>query len=279
MGLFPDEDTVNFMDSCGGLYRVGLYNGSELWKRAPDPDAYTDGGATLGPDGSVYTCSDEPGSWKYILEQGTMDGIKGRVRKFKQSTGEMVWEAELANACLNFPAVTADGKTMVLGDGTNVITPPTLAQTKGMSREAIDKFYKLQQDWLAEKRQMEMWGKDNLNASIMGFDTQTGKMKWQHKVEPYWGWAFAGDEERAYNYVVNNASLQFCGPTHWSGSTIDDNGNIYIGRSSGFLHVYNPEDDSEVQFETHDGHLPAGVVFAPGMMVVPSCSFINVFKY
>jgi len=280
MALFPDEDTVNFMDSCGGLYRVGLYNGSELWKRAPDPDAYTDGGATLGPDGSVYTCSDEPGSWKYILEQGTMDGIKGRVRKFKQSTGEMVWEAKLENPCLNFPAVSADGKTLVLADGANVIYPPTRLMTQGMSKEAIGRFFKLQEEWLAEKRQNAMWGHEDVNASLKGFDTETGKMKWQHEVEPWWGRAFARDEERAYNFVVEGAPhVPHCGPPHWSGPTIDDNGNIYIGRSTGSLYVYNPEDDSEVTFETNDGHMMAGVNFAPGLMVVPSCSFVFVFRY
>jgi len=276
MGLFPGEDTVNFMDSCGGVYKVGLYNGSEVWKRAPAPDSWTDGGATLGPDGSMYTCSDEPGSFKTLNEQGTMEGIKGRVRKFKQSTGEMVWEAKIENSCLNFPAVSADGKTLVLADGENVVDPPTGLATQGMSREAIDRFYLLQEQWLEEKRQLSMWGKENINASIMGFDTQTGKMKWRHKVEPWWGMAFAKDEERAYNWRVNNGSLALCGPPHWGGPTIDDNGNIYIGRSSGSLYIYNPEDGSEIQFETNDGHIMSGVIFAPGLM---SCSFVYVFRY
>lgn len=279
MGLFPDEDTVIFMDSCGGLYRVGLFNGSQLWKHAPDRDSFTDGGPTLGPDGSVYTCTDEPGSLTMINEQGSMAGIKGRVRKFKQSTGELVWETKTANACLNFPAVSADGKTLVVADGTNVVTPPTLWMTEGMSREAIDKFYKLQQQWLEEKRQLAMWGQENVNASLMGFDTETGKMKWRKNVEPWWGMAFAGDEERAYNHVVNDASLSVCGPPHWGGPTMDDHGNVYIGRSDGNLYVYNPEADSEVKFETKDGMMMAGVSFAPGLMVVPSCSFVDVFKY
>mmetsp|Transcript_33413 Transcript_33413/g.60250 ORF Transcript_33413/g.60250 Transcript_33413/m.60250 type:complete len:537 (+) Transcript_33413:93-1703(+) len=279
MGLFPDEDTVIVMDSCGGLYRLGLYNGSELWKRAPDRDAFTDGGATLGPDGSIYTCTDEPGSHTMILENGNMDGIKGRVRKFKLGTGEMVWETPTAHACLNFPAISPDGKTMVLADGANVLQPAMFYFSDGMSREAKEKFYKLQQQWLEEKIQLSMWGQDNINASLMGFDTETGKMKWQTKMEPWWGMSFARDEERSYNYKVNGAQHRFCGPPHWGGPTIDENGNIYIGRSDGNLYLFNPEGDSEIKFETKDGMLMAGVTFAPGMMVVPSCSFVYVFRY
>jgi len=282
MAIFPDEDTVNFMDSCGGLYRLGLFNGSELWKRAPDPEAWTDGGATLGPDGSLYTCSDDPGSKTRTLEQGgNMDNVQGRVRKFKQSTGEMVWETKIANPCLNFPAVSEDGKTLVLADGANVLLPPTRVFSQGMSREAIDKFFELQMQWLAEKRQLAMWGQQDLNASLIGFDTETGKMTWKHEVEPWWGMSFVRDEERAYNYTVHpdEGHPPHCGPPHWSGPTIDDNGNIYIGRSSGHLYIYNPEDDSEVRFETNDGHLMGGVTFAPGLMVVPSCSFVYVFRY
>mmetsp|Transcript_150513 Transcript_150513/g.276558 ORF Transcript_150513/g.276558 Transcript_150513/m.276558 type:complete len:209 (+) Transcript_150513:2-628(+) len=208
-----------------------------------------------------------------------MSGLKGVVRKFKLGTGEMVWETPTAHACLNFPAISPDGKTMVLADGLNVLAPAMFYFTGGMSREAMEKFYKLQQQWLEEKIQLSMWGQENINASLMGFDTETGKMKWQTKMEPWWGMSFAGDEERSYNYKVNGANTPFCGPPHWGGPTIDENGNIYIGRSDGNLYLFNSKGDVETKFETKDGMLMAGVTFAPGMMVVPSCSFVYVFRY
>merc|ERR1719401_142128 len=91
MGVFPDEDTVNFMDSCGQVYRMGLFNGSLLWKHAQDLDSYTDGGLTLGPDGSIYTCSDVAGSKSKMFREGGMENINGVVRKYTQS-GEQAWE-------------------------------------------------------------------------------------------------------------------------------------------------------------------------------------------
>merc|ERR550539_616708 len=68
MALFPDEDTTVFMDYCGGLYRVNLYDGSLIWKHPGSNWSMTDGGNTLGPDGNVYTCSNAPNS------QMTMNG-------------------------------------------------------------------------------------------------------------------------------------------------------------------------------------------------------------
>jgi len=279
MALFPDEDTFNFMDSCGGLYRLGLYDGLQVWKNAPDLESWTDGGATLGPDGSVYTCSDEPYSLTKMAQEGTMSGIRGRVRKFKQSTGEKLWEREIARACLNFPAVSADGNTLVLGDGYHVLAPPTRLQTQYMNRTTIDRFYKLHQELLRNKSQLTFLGLENVNASIIGFDTKTGEMKWQHEVEPWYGASFAGDEERAYKYVTNQSRSPHCGPPHWGGATIDDARNVYIGRSDGTLHIFNMDDKSEVTFKTNDGMMMAGVSFAPGLMVVPTCSSVYVFKF
>merc|ERR1740138_640859 len=51
MALFPDDDSTIFMDYCGGLYRVNLYNGSLIWKTPGSPISMTDGGTTLGLDG------------------------------------------------------------------------------------------------------------------------------------------------------------------------------------------------------------------------------------
>mmetsp|Transcript_87163 Transcript_87163/g.144326 ORF Transcript_87163/g.144326 Transcript_87163/m.144326 type:complete len:503 (-) Transcript_87163:95-1603(-) len=275
MGLFPDDDTVIFMDSAGGLYRLGLHNGSQLWKRAPDPETFTDGGATLGPDGSVYTCSNEPYSLTDLFEEP-----KGRMRKFDQTTGEMLWEFQSEHGCMNFPAVSADGKTLVVSDGANVAAPMTYYETEGMTPEAIDKFYRIQDEELQSHSQNAYWGIENINGSIIGIDTQNGEPKWQHEVEPWYGTSFIRDEERAYRFITGQELRLACLPPHWGGPTIDDENNVYVGRSDGYLYIYNMDDRAEVTtFKTNDGSMMTGVSFAPGLMVVPTCSFVYVFRF
>merc|ERR1712187_1031340 len=89
----------------GQVYRMGLFNGSLLWKHAQSLDSYTDGGLTLGPDNSIYTCSDGPHSLSRMVNDNGMEHVKGVVRKYSQS-GELIWETFTAHACLNFPAVS-----------------------------------------------------------------------------------------------------------------------------------------------------------------------------
>jgi len=275
MALFPDEDTFNFMDSCGGLYRLGLYDGLQVWKNAPDLESWTDGGATLGPDGSVYTCSNEPYSLTDLFEEP-----KGRMRKFDQTTGEMLWEFQSEHGCMNFPAVSADGKTLVVSDGANVAAPMTYYETEGMTPEAIDKFYRIQDEELQSHSQNAYWGIENINGSIIGIDTQNGEPKWQHEVEPWYGTSFIRDEERAYRFITGQELRLACLPPHWGGPTIDDENNVYVGRSDGYLYIYNMDDRAEVTtFKTNDGSMMTGVSFAPGLMVVPTCSFVYVFRF
>jgi len=277
MALFPDEDSTVFMDYCGGLYRVNLHDGSEIWKAPGSFLSMTDGGSTLGPDGNIYTCSNGPLS---MVNMNDKDAHAGRLRKFDVNTGKLLWETKLQNACMNFPAVSADGKTVVLSDGANVIDPPMKwLHGKGNTSEEIDQFWKLQQELLANKTQLNYYGKDNLNASILGFDASTGSLKWEHKVDPWYGMSFALDEERAYLWLKGKHPFGWCGPPHWSGPVIDQEGKVYVARSDGMLHIYNPSDDSDTEFRHGDGALMSGVAFANGLMVVPTCSWVYVFKF
>jgi len=281
MGVFPDEDTVNFMDSCGQVYRMGLFNGSLLWKHAQSLDSFTDGGLTLGPDGSIYTCSNGPHSFSQIVKDKGMENVKGAVRKYSQS-GELIWETMIAHPCMNFPAVSPDGRTLVLSDGANVLSPPTRDQLpEGKSKAFIDEFYKFQVELIKNKSQLAYYGKPDLDASMIGYDTQTGQVSWQREVEPWHAMSFARDEERAYRNKLHDPRqpIPHCGPPHWGGPTIDDDGNVYMGRSDGNLYIYNPRDNSQITFPTNDGMLMGGVSFAPGLMVVPTCSFVYVFRY
>jgi len=269
MALFPDNDTTAFMDKCGGVYRLDLHTGALLWHTSGSVPSFTDGGATLGPDGSIYTCSSPLYSWG---SEGT-----GRVRKYRLSDGERLWEAVVPSPCVNFPAVSSDGASVVLADGGLALDGKT-KEVRQMPREKWDEFYALQLALVANNTQRAYYHMPDLNASILALDTRTGALQWRHEVPPYGGVAFAMDEERAWNSLRGNVSA-YCWPAHWGGVTVDDEGTVYIGRSTGSFYVYKPKQDLELKFRTNDGFLMAGVSFAPGMMVVPTCSFVHVFKY
>jgi len=277
MALFPDEDTTIVMDYCGGLYRLNLYDGSLVWKTPGSFLSMTDGGSTLDPDGNVYTCSNGPLTMATMDQKGTHPG---RLRKYNVTNGALIWQAKMSEACMNFPAVSPDGKTVVISSGTNVIDPPTLwLKEKGNTSEEIDSFYALQQELLANKTQRTFYGHDNAEGSILGFDTNSGKLMWEYAAEPWYGMSFALDEERAYLKVKGKSPLNFCGPPHWSGPIIDQNGKVYVARSDGLLHIYDPGDGSNTTFRTGDGALMSGTTFANGLMVVPTCSWVYVFRY
>mmetsp|Transcript_54910 Transcript_54910/g.127863 ORF Transcript_54910/g.127863 Transcript_54910/m.127863 type:complete len:114 (+) Transcript_54910:107-448(+) len=113
----------------------------------------------------------------------------------------------------------------------------------------------------------------------MGFDTSTGALKWKHAVEPWYGLGFALDEERAYLYAKGEHAMGICGPPHWGGIVTDQDGKVYAGRGDGQLYIFDPASNTETKFHTGDGMLMNGVTFAPGLMVVPTCSWVYVFRF
>eukprot|EP00930_Biecheleria_cincta_P077649 TRINITY_DN6496_c0_g2_i1.p1 TRINITY_DN6496_c0_g2~~TRINITY_DN6496_c0_g2_i1.p1 ORF type:complete len:518 (-),score=58.10 TRINITY_DN6496_c0_g2_i1:540-2093(-) len=277
MALFPDESSTVFMDYCGGLYRVGLFDGSQIWRVHGSSGSVTEGGSTLGPDHNVYTCSNGQDT---KLTMNVKDAFEGRLRKYNISDGSLMWETSLPNPCMNFPAVSPDGETVVLADGAKVLDPPEKwLAGRGNTSQEIDEFYALQQELLTNKSQLQYYGRDNLDASISGYDAITGKMKWTHDVKPWYGMSFALDEERAYLWLKGKKPLGYCGPPHWSGPTIDQEGIIYVSRSDGEFHIYDPRHNSDMTFHTGDGALLSGAAFADGLLVVPTCSWVYVFRF
>ena len=57
--LFPEDDTVVYMSGEGHVFRLGLHNGTLIWKTviANMSGTFSDGGAVLGPNKILYTCS------------------------------------------------------------------------------------------------------------------------------------------------------------------------------------------------------------------------------
>eukprot|EP00930_Biecheleria_cincta_P064270 TRINITY_DN4982_c0_g1_i6.p1 TRINITY_DN4982_c0_g1~~TRINITY_DN4982_c0_g1_i6.p1 ORF type:complete len:529 (-),score=78.50 TRINITY_DN4982_c0_g1_i6:177-1676(-) len=272
MALFPDNETFNFMDQCGGAYRLGLRNGSVIWSKPQNPlSSFTDGGAILDATGDMYTCSSPEGS------SGTSGS--GVVRKYRGADGQQLWESIVDSPCVNFPAVSADGSTLILAPGGLAADAVTKGARKLQSRQEQEQLYKLQQELLDNHTQRSYYDLPDLEGSILGLDTSNGKVLWQHQVEPWAGVAFALDEERAWNQLNGNGPLPHCWPSHWSGAIADSYGRVYIGRSTGDVYVYNPRTDTEDRFYTGDGILMGGMSSAPGMLVVSTCSFVHAFKF
>jgi len=259
------------MDMCGGAYRLGLYNGSLLWGRFGSANSFTDGGATLDSEGDMYTCSSPENS-------SGMEG-QGVVRKYRKSDGEKLWETLVESPCVNFPAVMADGSTLVLAPG-GLASDAKTKEIKMLDwSAAAEEFYKLQLKLVEQNRQRAFYGMPDLPGAMVGLDASTGKLLWRHDVEPWGGVAFALDEERAWNAKHLKSSLPHCWPSHWSGALTDAQGRVYLGRSTGDLYAYDPKTNTEQKFRTHDGILMGGLSSAPGMLVVSTCSFVYVFKF
>lgn len=96
--LFPGDGSVIFMDFWGGLYSLGLHDGKERWYNPAQNMSFTDGGATLGPDGSVYSCSNAKNSHGNEGEQGIL-------RAVKTADGSELWRQKLPQPCNSYPAV------------------------------------------------------------------------------------------------------------------------------------------------------------------------------
>jgi len=268
MPVFPDDETVVFMDFSGGIYRLGLFNGTKLWHTRPDSrdaGSFTDGGAMVTSD-SVFTCSN-PG-------RGTgREREKGVLRKYSLANGTLLWEQELRYPCTSWPVVSAKGDTMVVPIGSLPDTPVTMQYFK-QGKKFAQKVH--QENVLAGSNARRLLGLPELRGALMAFDPHTGELQWDHEVPAWGGIGAAGDEEG----IMERHKLKIrpiCLPAHWSAPTFDGEGTVHLGRIDGSLYAYHPE-KGERTYTTGSGALPPGISFAPGMMAYADCDTLYVFR-
>jgi len=281
MPLFPGDDTAILMDQCGGLYRIGLHNGTLVWRAPGSPGSFSDGGAILGPDGGTYTCSMPDGS---NLTDVIKPNAKGSMRKYRLADGRKLWETETPMPCLNMPAVSHDGRTVFTAVGalTPVDGPPQYLQNKILAMKPEQKmaFFEQEQTLMREQRHRAHWNMTDLRAMVLGLNTETGEMQLRYELEPYGNILAAGDYERNWGFwIQKRPTMPHCGPPALSSITVDSKGRLYFGRNNGQLYVLDSKTGTYSEFNTGDGFMIAGVTFAPGMMVVPTCGKLFVFKY
>ena len=255
--LFPGDGSCVFMDYAGGMYRVNLATGAEIWKTLPTTSrwSFSDGGAGLGPNQMVYSCSNP-------RAQAGSEGTTGIVRAFHLSNGTEAWYVETAMPCNSYPSV---GHLAGVEPLAVVVVPGSFM------------------------------GQENLHGEILALDAATGAALWSHPVTPYSGpeGQAAGDFE---GFAIRAAAkLQpVCLPAHWSSPMIDGNGMVIVGRADGKMYkVYGPQSSFKgtlsANMSASNGTLaevvPMGSAFlhgalaaAPGMFAISSCDTLYVFK-
>lgn len=254
--LFPGDGSCIFMDFAGGMYRLNLATGAEIWKTLPPSsrESYTDGGAGLGPK-MVYSCSNPK-------NHTGGEGSTGIVRAFHVSNGTEAWYVETPMPCNSFPSI---GHLAGVEPLAVVVVPGSFM------------------------------GKENLHGEILALDAATGATLWSHPVTPYSGpeGQAAGDFEGFETRAKDNLQ-PICLPAHWSAPIIDGNGMVVVGRSDGKMYkVYGPQSsfkgtlssNMSVSNGTVAEVVPMGSAFlhgalaaAPGMFAISSCDTLYVFK-
>jgi len=252
--LFPGDGTVVFMDFAGGMYRLNLMTGAQIWRTLPADtrDTFSDGGAGLGPNQMAYSCSN--------LELGS-EGSGGVARAFHLSNGSMAWEKKFPMPCNSYPSV---GHLEGVEPLAVVVTPGSFM------------------------------GQENLHGEVLALDATTGATIWSHEVKPYSGpfGQAAGDAEGFPTRAVEKIQ-PVCLPAHWSSPLIDGKGMVIAGRSDGSMYkLYGPQSSfkgSISNMSVNNGTvaeiIPLGSAFlhgalaaAPGIFAISSCDTLYVFK-
>ena len=201
--LFPDDGTFVYQTAEGHVFRLSLHNGTVIWKTelANMSDTFSDGGAVLGPNKIIYTCSNLEGRGKV--------GERGVVRAFGLEKGNLIWEHILTDPCCTFPAV---GHVKGADSLAVVVTPG--AFPGGSAHEP---------------------------GSVVALDAETGSLLWRFNAAPHMSLFAAGDAERAAHLVLHGVSphliRQVCLPAQWSSPAISGDGAVYVGRMDGKLYV------------------------------------------
>lgn len=256
--LFPGDGSTVFMDFAGGLYKLNLTTGAELWKTLPGccRSSFSDGGAGLGPKNHlVHTCSN-------FGQNFGMEGTTGIVRAFFLSNGTEKWYKMTTIPCNTYPSVGHIANV----DPLAVVVAPGSFMTG-----------------------------ENRHGEVLALDAHTGDQLWRHLVKPYSGLLgmAAGDAEGTAVRLKEHISPQ-CVPALWSAPMIDGNGMVIVGRSDGSMYkVYGPEsgfkgarsknvtvDSGTVAEEIHLGSafLHGALAAAPGIFAISSCDTLYVFQ-
>jgi len=283
---FDDGDTFVFQDSTGGVYRLGLADGREVWKVTNHEgwyESWTDGGLQIGPNKVVYAVKTLKGH-----NQGP-----GVVRAYRIEDGKFLWESPPMGEPPNAWPIIA---RMREGDPLTVIQ--AFGMAGGFNPIAIVGSYIPQWLWqsplsglafvfLRSLMQFQMWigdysttvfGHPELRPGVWGFDAETGKLLWKYNDMPVWKRAyFKSEQER----LLTTGGM--CIPNPCGNPTMDADGRVYIGMLDGiFYHFERDPKGTGVKtvstYDTEAAFSNGGTTIAPGFVGVVNCDTLYVFK-
>jgi len=283
----PGDGTLVFQDRAGGLYRLGLANGSLIWEsgiRDRTPPDFSTGAAVVGPNGIVYVASNYRS--------------RGIIHAYALTDGKLLWRNEVG---LDVNQAVAVGKlagserlSVVAGVGQNPAFP-LLAVLIWLSFPATAllallccgccacrwccgrpcKFCRsalllllfvcalpfllvgYQKLYLAlDGRPSWLFFTKELPAALVALDAETGEQRWTYRPPPFIKWACEGDEEwllaRMYNlYVLKEHGDPICLPDSWAQAVIGGDGTAYAGFEDGHLYaVWDADGSGAIDPET-----------------------------
>mmetsp|Transcript_87957 Transcript_87957/g.272400 ORF Transcript_87957/g.272400 Transcript_87957/m.272400 type:complete len:212 (-) Transcript_87957:116-751(-) len=119
---------------------------------------------------------------------------------------------------------------------------------------------------------------DDYKSSIVALDAKTGEKEWEFAFPDYIDILVAGDRTRHEHGTL-------CLPNPYGSPSIDARGTVYTGHFNGYIYAIRDDNgdgviqDSEVsKFDTGAGFSHGGAALAPGMLAIPSCDGLYVFK-
>lgn len=274
MAVFPGDDTVLFQDMDARVYRLGLHNGSLIWKNGGGHQlgkTWSDGGAMIGPNGLVYAAS----SKSQVATHHPTAG--GGVHAYRIDNGELVWQHHLRRPFFSWPAVGKlagrDGYSVIVSLGANAYFPwkqiwnhaveATLASSFGVSVMVVLLLVQLRHcrcsaggcKWLTLRflcllllllpvpiyaTYMYCQGRSGFpvktfEAEVIAYDADTGEQQWIYYL-PSWPYVSAAGDSEGYNERgAYVPERQVCLPAAYSAPTIDARGTVWLGYHSGMV--------------------------------------------
>lgn len=259
-GLFTDDGNVVFQDFTGKAYCLKASDGKLQWKHGGTPSSWTDGSAILDrPNRILYAVSGHLES----VQNGTMSA-------YNVTDGSLLWEKYLPLPPNTMPAAGPLGANR----------DPVLIAALGMQGGIIpgpvpfggkDHYFPVEYDATDKPSGVQV-----LKAESGGVQHEWKGPTWKHSY-------VAGDAELLDSRMLSQKKSPFCAPNTWSAPTLSADGTIYTGFQDGNIYVLRPKQgstDLELISSHRIGHAftGAGFAFAPGIVAVPACNGLYVFR-
>lgn len=308
--LFPGDGTIVFQSWSGSAYRVNLTDGQPLWRAGAPPggEAWTDGGAALGPNGVFYTVSSSG------KQSDSFKSWGGGLHAFSVSDGAQLWRrTDFDRGIYTYPVVgrlnSGPGLSVVTGEGSlgspglipavAMVGPPLagLGLLVGFLAGAVlprcccrKRCGRCRRGGCLRRLCLLAltavlcaagavallaalawrWLPSEYLTSVHAFDAETGETQWKVDLPLWRARASAGDEEGFLGRTMRGTRA-LCLPLASSYATLDAHGAFYMGHHDGRLYrIKDWNGDGRIEGASELCSFHAGsAFFTGGPTVVP----------